>query len=143
MLADARVVREPLDIVVDLHGELARRREDEDARARREGAHAPRVELGLTVVGEHPLEQRQDERGRLAGAGLGAGDQVAALADDGQHGRLDRRRLGEPAVAHASQQPGVEAERVEGERFGRHVDGRGQRVRTCRRCVLRDGVRTG
>ena len=64
----------------NLRGELTRRREDEDANPRAGG----RLEL---------LQDRQDERGGLPGAGLGAGEDVAAREDVRDDFGLDGRRL--------------------------------------------------
>ena len=70
---------------VDLNRELARRREDQGARAAMVGADA--------VFGE-TLEQRQAERRGLAGAGLGDAQQVAAGQQRRDGADLDRRRRG-------------------------------------------------
>jgi hypothetical protein len=69
---DARevgVIREALDVVFDLHAQLARRREDQDAR---EAALVRRSRARL----QHAVQDRQHERDRLAGAGVGAADDV-------------------------------------------------------------------
>jgi hypothetical protein len=65
--------------VLDLRGELARRRDDQArARAAVPGAGAMRRgRLGKA------LQQRQDEAGGLAGAGLGAGEDVAPASTRG------------------------------------------------------------
>ena len=83
--------REVAEALGDLAGEFARRAEHENARA------AARRRL---LVGDEAVENRQRERRRLAGAGLGDADQVAALHQDGNGLRLNRRRLG---VAHLGQ----------------------------------------
>ena len=83
--------REVAKALGDLAGEFARRREHEHARP------AARRRL---LVGDQAVEDRQREGRRLAGAGLGDADQVAALHQDGNGLRLDRRRLG---VAHLGQ----------------------------------------
>ncbi len=79
--------------VVDLHGELARGAQDNGTDAG-----------GCGLLGElaNNLEDRQDKRERLAGAGLRGGDQVASgqrrlngLSLDG--GGLDKAVLGEIA----------------------------------------------
>ena len=79
-----RVASVGLEALRDLRRELARRRQDERARA---PPHAP----GRLVGGE-PVQDRQREGRRLAGAGLGDAQQVLA----GQHAwdglRLDRGR---------------------------------------------------
>ena len=61
-----------LDALGDLHGELARRRQDEAA-DRVPGRRERRVRVRPEAV-----EDRQGERGRLAGAGLCGGEDVAA-----------------------------------------------------------------
>ena len=63
---DARVLGEHADLGVDLDGELARRREDEDERA-------------LARLFDQTLQDRQRERRRLAGARLGEAHDVAAV----------------------------------------------------------------
>ena len=64
---DLRVIGEPLNLILDLHGELARRRQHEGASLR-----SARTFL------EEQLEDRNEKRCRLSGAGLGAGDHVVA-----------------------------------------------------------------
>jgi hypothetical protein len=58
---------------LDLGGEFARRREDQRA------DHALARILLRAGMGQQALQDRQREAGGLAGAGLGAGEQVAAL----------------------------------------------------------------
>ena len=65
----------------DLHDQFARRREDERLRAGR-------------FVLVPPVEERQQERGGLAGAGLGLADHVAAVEGVRDQGGLNRRRRG-------------------------------------------------
>mmetsp|Transcript_19582 Transcript_19582/g.64062 ORF Transcript_19582/g.64062 Transcript_19582/m.64062 type:complete len:370 (+) Transcript_19582:1402-2511(+) len=79
--ADAGEPRELVHLAVDLHGELARRDHDERDR--------PVVLLERRLV-EHVSQHRQRVAHRLAGAGLGDGDDVPALHDRGQRLRLDR-----------------------------------------------------
>ena len=107
---DVGVVDEPLDVVLDLDGELAGRREDQDAGIaalfRRRGAGP-----------QHAVQDRQQERRRLAGAGVGAADQIVAAHDDRNDRALDRRRRREkPRMRMPSMQRGLEAERVEPDR---------------------------
>jgi hypothetical protein len=71
------------EAVVDLRRQLARRREDQAAHARRR-ARRPRRD------GE-PVQDRQREGGRLAGAGLGAAQDVAPFEYVGDRLRLDGR----------------------------------------------------
>ena len=80
--ADAQlgVVRQAQADVVDLLGQLARRRDDQRLRRAARQVH----EL---------MQDRQQEGGGLAGAGLGGGDQVAAGEDGGDGLGLDGRRL--------------------------------------------------
>ena len=95
--AQRRVVGQGQQHVVDLLGQLARRREDE-----RLGDVAGAV--------EKPVQDRQEEGGGLAGAGLGGGDEVAAGEDHGDGLRLHRRRLGVAHVARGLHQRGMQAQ---------------------------------
>ena len=95
-----RVVRQPLHLIFDLDGQLARRRQHQ--RAGRGRARRHRV--------EEALENRHEERRGLAGAGLGAGDDVAAGQRERNHAALDRPRLVPAEVADAAEQPRVEAQ---------------------------------
>ena len=82
--AQRRVVGQAQADVVDLLGQLAGGRDDQ-----RPGRAAGQA--------QELVQDRQQEGGRLAGAGLGGGDEVAA-GEDGRDGLgLDGRRLG---VAH-------------------------------------------
>ena len=64
--------------LVDLHDQFAGRRQDQGSRPR-------------FVVVAPAIEKRQQERGRLAGAGLGLPDHVAPGEGIGDKGSLDRR----------------------------------------------------
>ena len=77
----ARVSGVFAQVVMHLQGQLARGREDERARRARNRA---------TGRGRQALDQRQRERGGLAGAGLRAGEQVAALQHERNGALLDR-----------------------------------------------------
>ncbi len=96
--------RKVAEALRDLAGEFARRRKHENARP------APRRRL---LVGDEAVEDRQGEGGRLAGAGLGDADQVAALHQDGNGLRLDGRRLGVAHLGQRSDERRGEAEAVE------------------------------
>ena len=61
-----------------------------------------------------PLEDRQDERRGLAGAGLGAGEDVAAGQDERDRLALDRRGLRVALVGHGTKELGRQPERIEG-----------------------------
>ena len=102
---DRGVVGEALHLVLDLHRQLARGRQHQRARAQRHGRR----------LGEEALEDRHQERRRLAGAGFGAGDHVAAGQRQRDHAALHRARVGPPEVLDAAQQPRVEVQRVEGQ----------------------------
>ena len=69
------------EAVEDLAGELARRREHQ---------HAQALLLQRLPVGGEPVEDRQRERGGLAGAGLRDADEVAACEDQRDGVGLDR-----------------------------------------------------
>ena len=93
------------DALLDLERELAGRGEDEGADDARAGGRARRVEA---------LEHRQHEGGRLAGAGLGAGEHVAA----GEHERdrlgLDGGGLGVALPRDGAKELGRQPEVIEG-----------------------------
>ena len=98
--AQRRVVGQGQQHVVDLLSQLARWSQNQ--------------RLGDVMrLAEELMEDRQQEGGGLAGAGLGRGDEVAA----GQHGGnglgLDRRRLGVAHVAHRLNQGGMKAQIAE------------------------------
>ena len=93
-------------IVEDLHGELARRREDQraDARlccARRRG------------ILQQALEQRDQERGGLAGAGLCLACNILARERNRQSTRLYGSGADETGVAMPCATCGNEVERCE------------------------------
>ena len=69
---------------LDLRGELARRRQDQGADRQLAARVAHRR------LGHQAMQQRQDEAGGLAGAGLGAAHDVAAGEDGGNGLGLDR-----------------------------------------------------
>ena len=74
--------------LVDLERELTRRHEDEAARFARAGR--------TPAADEEAINHRQTKRGRLAGAGLGTGQHVAAV--ENQRNRLDLHGCG-PCIA--------------------------------------------
>ena len=85
-------VPESARILLDLHGQLARRGDDERAR------------VAGRLVALRPHETREDRhevRGRLPGAGLGLGGDVLAGEEKGKRRRLDRGRPDEPASGDA------------------------------------------
>jgi hypothetical protein len=81
----------------DLLGQLTRGNQDQ--RPERAGAAFPQA-----------LEDRQDEGGGLAGAGLGGADHVAAVEAEGDCLQLDRGRLGVTLFPEGLQQFGHEAQ---------------------------------
>ena len=97
---DRRVDGEVVQVLEDLRRELARRRE----------TSARVVPRGLL---DQLVEDRQQERGRLAAAGHGAGEDVAALERRRNGVGLDRGRPGETEVFEASEEVGVELELAE------------------------------
>src|SRR5271170_3533098 len=85
--------REIAETLRDLTGEFARRAEHE----------GPCSELRRRAgIGEQLVEDRQREGRRLASAGLGDADEIAALHQRGNRLCLDRRRL---LIAHFSERP--------------------------------------
>ena len=80
-----RVIRESLNVVFNLHRELAGRRQDQHARiAALLGRRRPRP--------QQPVQDREQERRGLAGAGLRAADRIVAVHDDRHDGALNRGR---------------------------------------------------
>jgi len=98
-------VHERLQGVGHLHGQLSRRHEDQ--RSRTPGRRGGRVS------GE-PGDHGQSEGERLARAGPGAPEHVAAGNCLGDRGRLDGERLGDPVARQPLDQPLRQAERREG-----------------------------
>ncbi len=94
-LAQARMAAIGGEAGADLGRELAGRGEDQDPAGL--GAGAPRH-------GRETLQDRQHEGCGLAGAGLGAADQIAALQDDRDRRHLDRGRRFILLVADGAQQ---------------------------------------
>ena len=99
---------------------VARRR---SGRSPRPGARArgsgSRMRARITRRSRRPrrvesLDHRQDECGGLAGAGLGAGEQVPAIEDEGDGLGLDRGRLGVALVGDRAEKLGGQPEMVEG-----------------------------
>ena len=88
------------DVLGDLDDQLAGRGQDQAADAALVGAG-----LGLHQLGQ----QREGERGGLAGTGLGDADDVMPLDDHRDRGLLDRRRLGVALVGYGFENGGIEA----------------------------------
>ena len=84
----------------DLLRELARRREHQDARRR----HPVACRSGAYAGCGEPLERRQHECRRLAGAGLRGADEIAPREQQGNRLCLDRRGFGVAARAERLQQ---------------------------------------
>ena len=78
---DLRAVGELFELVTDLHGEFAGRDEDE----------GPRPAAATLRRLRHPLEDRQDERAGLAGAGAGLTEDIDPLEGPRDQPRLHRR----------------------------------------------------
>ena len=81
------------EAVGDLRRKLAGRRQDQDAAA---------LALGRAAIGRQPLQDRQGERGGLAGAGLGDAENVASGKNDGYGLGLNGGRR---VIAGALQRP--------------------------------------
>ena len=109
--ADRQALAVVADVFHDLHGELAGGGEDE----RLEPAWLARA----VRVGE-AVEHRQHESRRLAGAGLGDGDDVHAQHHLGNGGGLHRRRAGVACFLNRAEDPGLESEVAE--RHARTLD---------------------
>ena len=105
---DARAERQVLAVRLgargDLHRELARRREDERPnRVSRRRKAAVRLRL-------QPLQDREHERGGLAGSGLGGREEVAALEHERDRLLLDGRRGGVALIGDGPCEFGRQAE---------------------------------
>ena len=113
--------------LLDLERQLTRGREDERAHRAARGSAVRRRggRGGLRRV--EPLEERQHERGGLAGAGLGAGEQVAAGEDERDGLALDGRGLGVALVGDGAQVRGRQPEAVEGHGNGTLLKGPSRR----------------
>jgi hypothetical protein len=95
-------------VLVDLDRQLAGRGQDQRARV-----------LGLAVgqrrLGQQAVDHRDQERQRLAGAGLRLASDVAAGQGQRQGQRLDRRGARESGGLQAGQEARVQVERGEGD----------------------------
>ena len=128
VVADAAVDRDRFDgalgavgpdALLHLERELAGRDEDEDARrastapgrAAMAGDSHALFWRGLAV---EELEDRQHEGGRLAGAGLGAGEDVATGQDERDRLGLDGGGLGVALVRDGAEELGRQPELIEG-----------------------------
>ncbi len=102
---DGRVIREALNLVVNLRGKFARGREDQRAN----GVVRIRVARG------HQLDQDGEKiRGRLARAGFRAADDASACQGVRQHRALNRRGLHEAALRQCVEYGRLGNERCEG-----------------------------
>src|SRR5207249_5977396 len=100
MAADLRALREAAEGDLDLCGEFAGRREDE----------GPSVARGLL---QEAMEDRQKERGCLAGPGLRGPDHVATREDGGNRLFLDWGRRLVPEAVDSSEKDRVETQMIE------------------------------
>ena len=121
------------EALADLHGELARRREDERAGALGRKRAGVRGEM---------LEDGQREGGGLAGAGLGDADHVAALEEVRDRLRLDGRGFGVILRGEGALERLAEGEVAEADRLGGRGGGYGGRC-NCRCHVYGNAVRRG
>ena len=85
---DRGVIGEPVNLVFDLHRELARRGEDQHAALPIRGDWLrgrvdDRLRRTAVVSGQHSLQDRHDERAGLARARFGARDDIAPLMASG------------------------------------------------------------
>ena len=89
--------------LLDLEGELAGRGHDQ-------GTDDPWAGTPGCV---QTLEHGQDERGGLAGPGLGTGEDIAPSQDEGDRLALDRRRFCVPLLADSTEELGRQPETIE------------------------------
>ena len=99
-----QVAAEVLERLAHLGGEFAGRHQHQQARC----ARTARVRL---ILGE-ALQQRQCKRRRLAGAGLGGGEQVATVVHGGNGALLDGRRGDVAQFLDGAQEVGRQAELI-------------------------------
>jgi hypothetical protein len=95
-----------LNLVLDLYGQLAGRRQYQRTRGRSSGR----------PFAKEPLKNRDEKRGGLAGSRLRAGDHVVPDERQRNHAALDRTCLGPSEIADAVKQPRIEIQTVEGNR---------------------------
>ena len=110
-VAQRHVLAVGAEAVVDLDGQLARRRQDQRAHRMASGREA-----GVGVRGQ-ALEHRQRKGCGLAGAGLGAAHQVAPAENEGDRLILDRGGYFVALLADGAQDFRAEPEGVEGQLF--------------------------
>jgi hypothetical protein len=97
------VHREIVEVLYDLRGQLAGRGEDERPR-------------GAARLVDQPVQDREEEGGRLPAARLSRGEQVAPVEGRRNGIGLDRRRPGEPEIPEGAEQAGMELKSAEGQR---------------------------
>jgi hypothetical protein len=116
------VHREILQVGENLRGELPSGREDECA------SRAARLV-------DQPVQDREQEGGRLPAARLRRREQVAPVEGRRNGIGLDRRRPGEPEIPEGAEQGGMELKSAEGQRESLNETGRGLHLsragRTC------------
>jgi hypothetical protein len=94
---EAGMPAEVVEVLDDLGGQLARGRQHQGPR-------------GAALLAQQPLQDRQGERGGLAAAGHGAGQQVASFEGGRNAVALNGSRFGEAEAGDAAQQTGIEIE---------------------------------
>jgi len=102
------VLTQHLRVVEDLHGELARGREDQCPDAGCTASAGRRI-------GQQSLEQRDQERGGLAGAGLRLSCNILARQRNRQSTRLHGCGADETRITDAASDFWNEIERIESE----------------------------
>ena len=103
--AQRQMFRVSAHVFLDLHDQFARRRDDE---------HARPAAVSLAQPAREMVQDRQDKRGRLAGAGLGDADDIVAGQNLRNGRRLDRRGLGVTSFLDGFKDAVVETERTKG-----------------------------
>ena len=120
--ADAALPARPLEVAGDLHGELAGGRHGQGLRLAGERHRGE----GLVARRDDPVQDRDAEAERLAGAGLGLPDDVVPGQRDREGHRLDRERAGDVVLGERLDDVRVDREVGEGCGGGRFDDGLGQ-----------------
>ena len=114
--AQRQMFRVGAHVFLDLHHQLARRRDHQRAHP------AP---LPFAEPSSEMMQNRQDEGRRLAGAGLRDADDIAPGENLRNGGRLDRRRLGVTSFLDGFEDAVVETERTKGHEPGTIVEAGG------------------
>jgi hypothetical protein len=94
-----------------VHGQILK--VGEDLRGQFAGGRQHERPRGAARLVDQPVQDRQQKRGGLAAAGLGAGQDVLAVERRRNRIGLNRRRPGEPEVFDGAKKVGVQVQSAE------------------------------